>query len=151
MLVDGFGGLYVQAETVRSKRSHSMQLALKCQREAHAQMSFHETRSVVACHQCFFLALDVTVPCIGTSSRIWVVPLDALTWRDCLLKRFPELDFQTLSGTFCFNNKRLPDDIPLLSLHNRIVRLRQYPLPGGMPAPDFTAMNRGELMDQAKT
>ena len=68
MLVDGFARLYVQAETLRGKRSHSMQLAAECQREAHAQISFRETCSVDACHKCFFLALDVSVPCIGTSS-----------------------------------------------------------------------------------
>ena len=151
MLVDGFARLYVQAETLRGKRSHSMQLAAECQREAHAQISFRETCSVDACHKCFFLALDVSVPCIGTSSRTWVVPFDALTWRECLLKRFPQLDFQTLSGIFSLNSKRLPDELPLSSLHNRIVRLRQYPLPGGMQAPDFTAMTRLDLMDQAKT
>ena len=44
----------------------------------------------------FLLVLDASVSSIGTASRAWAVPLDAFTWRDCLLKRFPELDLQTL-------------------------------------------------------
>ena len=96
MPVDGSGGLYVQAETLRAEKSHSTQLSIEFQSESQREISFHETRRVDACLKCFFLALDVTVPCIGTASRTWVVPSDASTWRECLLKRFPELDLQTL-------------------------------------------------------
>ena len=150
MLVDGFGELYVQAETLRAEKSHSTQLAIEFQSESHREISFHETRRVDACLKCFFLVLDVTVPCIGSASRTWVVPSDASTWRERLLKRFPELDLQTLSGTFCLNSKILPEDVPVSSLHNRIVRLREYPLPGGMPLPNFAAWRKPELMAQAK-
>ena len=114
------------------------------------EISFDESRRGDAGLGCFFLALDATVPFIGTASRTWVVPLDSLTWRECLLKRFPELDLQTLSGTFRFNSKRLPDTLPPLSLRNRTVRLREYPLPGGTPAPDFAALRKEDLMNQAK-
>ena len=70
------------------------------------EISFHETRRVDACLGCSFLTLDATVPSIGTASRTWVVPLDALTWRECLLKRFPELDLQTLSGIFWLQQQK---------------------------------------------
>ena len=66
------------------------------------------------------------------------------------MRRFPDLDLHSLSGTFTFNGKQLSACVPSLELHNRVVRLRNYALPGGMPAPDFAAMRRDVLMAEAK-
>jgi len=98
----------------------------------------------------FFLVLDVACPSIGTAARTWVIPLQALSWRECLVRRFPDLDLHSLSGTFTFNGKQLSACVPSLELHNRVVRLRSYALPGGMPAPDFAAMRKDALMAEAK-
>ena len=65
--------------------------------------------------------------------------------------RFRDLDLQTLSGIFTLDGKRLSASALSLELHNRVVRLRSYALPGGMPAPDFTAMRKDDLMAEAKS
>ena len=52
---------------------------------------------------------------------------------------------------FTLDGKRLSASVLSLGLHNRVVRLRSYALPGGMPAPDFTAMHKNDLMAEAKS
>ena len=99
----------------------------------------------------FFLVLDAACPSIGTAARTWVVPLQAGSGQECLARRFPDHDLQTLSGTFTLDGKRLSASVLSLELRTRVVRLRSYALPGGMPAPDFTAMSKDDLMAEAKS
>ena len=99
----------------------------------------------------FFLVLDVACPSIGTAARAWVVPLQAGSWQECLVRRFPDLDLQSLAGTFTLDGKQLLTSVPSFELRYRIVRLRSYALLGGMPAPDFAAMRKDALMAEARS
>ena len=79
-----------------------------------------------------------------------VVPMDADNWRECVRERFPELHPQALLGSYTLDGKELLADLPLDQLRDRTVRLRQYPLLGGMPSPDFASMRKATLMEEAK-
>ena len=95
------------------------------------------------------------VPGIGphaahTTARTWVIPFAGSTWLECIRIACPAFETQTLSGTFTLGGKDLAESYPLLQLRDRTVRLRQYMLPGGMPAPDFAAMRKAPLMEEAR-
>ena len=110
------------------------------------------TTLTAAGHGMFFLVLDTARPSVGSPARTWVMPLQARSWQECLLKRFPGLDLQkSLSGTFTLDGKRLSASVPALALQNRVLLLRSYVLLVGMPAPDFAAMRKDALMAEARS
>ncbi len=76
--------------------------------------------------------------------------MDVDNWRECVRERFPELNPHAWPGSCTLDGKQLLEDFPVAQLCDRTVRLRQYPLPGGMPPPDFASMRKATLMEEAK-
>ena len=76
--------------------------------------------------------------------------MDADNWRECVRERFPELNPQAWPGSYTLDGKEHLEDFPVAQLFNRTVRFRQYPLPGGMPPPDFASMRKATLMEEVK-
>ena len=84
---------------------------------------------------------------LSSAPHTAVVPMDAAdNWRECVRKRSPELNPQAWPGSYTLDGKELLEDFPVAQLCDRTVRLRQYPLPGGMPPPDFASMRKSTLM-----
>ena len=100
---------------------------------------------------CFLLVLGAAQRSnLSSAPHTAVVPMDADNWRECVRKRFPELNPQAWPRSYTLDGKQLLEDFPVAQLCDRTVRLRQYPLPGGMPPPDFASMRKAALMEEAK-
>jgi hypothetical protein len=61
----------------------------------------------------------------------------------------PDFNPQPLLKYYTLDGKELLEDFQEAQLRDRTVRLRHYPLLGGVPAPDFTFMRRSPLMYEA--